>query len=71
MGDIIVCPECASSNWRCWDERDEWYQDTSTGEFYRYPTGYLLCKDCGYHWIDPFHAEDIVWIGDDHDAGLC
>lgn len=48
----IKCPECGSTNWRCWDERTHYFEDKATGEIYQAPVGYLACKDCHTTWLD-------------------
>lgn len=62
---ITHCPKCESTNWRCWDERDEWFYDASDGEYYMFPVGYLKCKGCGHSWADTSNliSDECVWIG--------
>lgn len=41
----IRCPKCKSTNWRCWDERTEWYK-ADDGELVEMLVGYMACDDC-------------------------
>lgn len=65
--DEIKCPKCGSTNWRCWDERDEWFE-AEDGELFQYPVGYLACKDCGASWINYVEPDGTKYIGDDRQA---
>ena len=48
----IKCPHCGSPRWTCWDEQAEDFEDTTTGEVFEYPVGYLRCNDCSRSYID-------------------
>jgi len=50
--DEPSCPQCKSTNWRCWDERTEWFRDAETGKLYEHPVGYLKCRDCGKAYVN-------------------
>lgn len=65
MNDEIKCPKCGSTNWRCWDERIEYFADEN-GEYYDAPVGYLACKDCGKAYTH--HHETNEHIGTHEDA---
>ena len=57
MSETIQCPYCQSEKWSCWDERSEWFEDTSVPEdddyhYFEMPVGYLKCLDCGKSYID-------------------
>lgn len=45
------CPRCKSTNWRCYDEWNEYFED-SAGEQFNLPVGGLVCKDCDLAWDD-------------------
>lgn len=68
-GEAITCSDCGSRNWKCIDESNEWFRDSETGELIRLPVGYLVCQDCGSHFIDADWV-DATYIGDDKQAGL-
>ena len=85
MSETIKCPHCGSTNWRCWDERNDWYECecdehsiqencyTSDGkrvELIQMPTGYMACLDCGKAYIHIEQCDGCVHIGDDRQAGL-
>ena len=62
----ISCPKCESTDWRCWDERMEWFE-YEDGELYEAPVGYLACKDCGTGYTHHFEG-DATHIGTHRDA---
>lgn len=70
----IKCPKCGSTNWRCWDERYEWFEITEDehperiGELIQLPVGYLACKDCQTAWVDYDESDGCKHVGDDVDA---
>jgi len=71
MDDKCECSKCKSGNWRCWDERVEWFFDpaeTDTeNQYFEFPVGYLVCKDCGNAWLDyPDFGDDVQHIGSTH-----
>jgi len=51
----VHCPKCKSLNWRCVDERWEWYEDPdfvevtpdSWQQYFQLPVGLIVCGDCG------------------------
>lgn len=48
----IRCPQCKSTNWRCWDQEefDCWNDDgIHVGTKV---VGHLACRDCGAAWDD-------------------
>jgi len=53
----ILCPQCGSSDWYCWDEQWEDYI-APDGSIYTLPVGYMVCRDCGKPWID--EATEII-----------
>lgn len=65
---MITCPKCGSQNWRCWDERNEWFEIKATGELFEYPVGYLACKDCGHSFIHYDEDDETRHIGNDRQA---
>jgi len=69
MNDIpprreIKCPHCGSTDWNCYDESNEWFQDKETQEYFEYPVGFMKCGDCGKSYIH-YDLEDVIYIGDD------
>lgn len=68
MDNEPTCSKCKSTNWRCWDERYEWFEDKQTHELEQFPVGYLACNDCGHAWIDYDELDDYIYIGDDREA---
>lgn len=66
MSDVIKCPKCESTNWRCVDERNHYYAGAD-GEIFELPVGYLACRDCGARFQHHDEYVDAEYIGDDRD----
>lgn len=66
MSDEIKCPQCGSTRWRCWDEKNEWFEDEN-GELYEAPVGFLACLDCESAYIHHYETGS-KHIGDDRQA---
>ena len=50
---IIKCPQCGSTDWRCWDEGNEIFIcDDCPDDYFEWPVGYLKCVSCGHDWAD-------------------
>jgi phage terminase large subunit GpA-like protein len=67
MTDKIACPRCGSANWRCWDERSEWFEDKD-GALFELPVGYLACNDCQKAYIHYDEIDGVTHVGDHRDA---
>lgn len=66
MGNVsdILCPECGSGQWVCWDELLHTYLDDA-GHQYEMPVGYLRCVDCDHDWQDHDPATaGMRWLGE-------
>lgn len=50
MEERIHCPNCGSTDWVCFEEHNESFEDES-GELYEAPVGYLKCSDCQETYI--------------------
>jgi hypothetical protein len=66
---VDKCPQCGSTDFRCWDESDMWFQNAG-GELLRWPVGFLACNQCNDAWISYVAPEGYSYVGDDHEAGL-
>lgn len=59
----ITCPDCGSTNWRCWDEPNEVFiNDDDPDGYEMLPVGYLVCRDCGKSWVD-YDWPGSTWVG--------
>jgi hypothetical protein len=65
----IKCDQCGSTDWRCWEEYDQWFESPE-GELHEWPVGFLACNNCNYSWMDYVLPDGWKFIGDDRDAGL-
>lgn len=50
--DAIHCPNCKSTNWRCWDERTRFCWDSEGRHVDTIVIGGLVCNDCGHDWLN-------------------
>lgn len=66
---LIICPHCMSSDWECYDESNEWFEDPKTGELFELPVGSMKCAACGKAFK---HADfdDLNWLGTDREVGF-
>lgn len=50
--ELIKCPKCGCTNWRCWDERSFDCWDKDGHHVGTKVVGYLSCRKCGHAWTD-------------------
>lgn len=59
----IKCRHCGSTNFTCWDEQMEDFEDAN-GEIFEDAVGYMRCNDCNHSFLayGP-HDDGIKYLG--------